>query len=120
MIFSSGDVCDAFYLVILGQVKPDVSGRSGLEKVIEPEYFWRVLHKLEAESLITIEKRDVRVLHVQGLAHYGSHSQNPTSPSLEGRHVGRSLRNSNTLHLDLLIGIYTTYGVFYFLFVCRI
>lgn len=54
MIFSSGDVCDAFYLVILGQVKPDVSGRSGLEKVIEPEYFWRVLHKLEAESLITI------------------------------------------------------------------
>jgi CRP-like cAMP-binding protein len=39
---------------------------------LTPEYFSRVLHELEAEGLIAIDKRDVRILDVQGLANYGS------------------------------------------------
>lgn len=37
-----------------------------------PEYFSRVLHELEAEGLIAIDKRDVRILDVQRLTDYGS------------------------------------------------
>jgi CRP-like cAMP-binding protein len=40
---------------------------------LTPEYFSRVLHELEAEGLIAIDKRDVRILDVQRLASYGSH-----------------------------------------------
>lgn len=40
---------------------------------LTPEYFSRVLHELEAAGLIAIDKRDVRILDVQGLANYGSH-----------------------------------------------
>jgi len=40
---------------------------------LTPEYFSRVLHELEAEGLIAIDKRDVRILDVQRLANYGSH-----------------------------------------------
>lgn len=40
---------------------------------LTPEYFSRVLHELEAEGLIAIDKRDVRILDVQGLANYGPH-----------------------------------------------
>ncbi|MDD2808288.1 Crp/Fnr family transcriptional regulator [Rhodoferax sp.] len=39
---------------------------------LTPEYFSRVLHELEAEGLIAIDKRDVRILDVQRLAHYGA------------------------------------------------
>lgn len=39
---------------------------------LTPEYFSRVLHELDAEGLIAIDKRDVRILDVQGLANYGS------------------------------------------------
>lgn len=35
MVFRTGDVCDAFYVVILGQVKLYVSAPNGQEKVIE-------------------------------------------------------------------------------------
>jgi CRP-like cAMP-binding protein len=40
---------------------------------LTPEYFSRVLHELEAEGLIEIDKRDVHILDVQRLANYGSH-----------------------------------------------
>jgi CRP-like cAMP-binding protein len=39
---------------------------------LTPEYFSRVLHELEAEGLINIEKRDIRIPNVQALARYGS------------------------------------------------
>jgi CRP-like cAMP-binding protein len=40
---------------------------------LTPEYFSRVLHELEAERLIEIDKREIRILDVQRLASYGSH-----------------------------------------------
>ena len=40
---------------------------------LTPEYFSRVLHELEAEGLIEIDKREIRILDVQRLASYGSH-----------------------------------------------
>ena len=40
---------------------------------LTPEYFSRVLHELEEESLIEIDKRDIHILDVQRLASYGSH-----------------------------------------------
>jgi CRP-like cAMP-binding protein len=39
---------------------------------LTPEYFSRVLHELEAERLIEIDKREIRILDVQRLASYGS------------------------------------------------
>lgn len=39
---------------------------------LTPEYFSRVLHELEAEGLIAIDKRDIRILDTQRLASYGS------------------------------------------------
>lgn len=40
---------------------------------LTPEYFSRVLHELEAEGLIEIDKRNVRILDIPRLARYGSH-----------------------------------------------
>lgn len=40
---------------------------------LTPEYFSRVLHELESEGLIEIDKREIRILDVQRLASYGSH-----------------------------------------------
>ena len=40
---------------------------------LTPEYFSRVLHELEAERLIEIDKREIRILDVKRLASYGSH-----------------------------------------------
>jgi CRP-like cAMP-binding protein len=40
---------------------------------LTPEYFSRVLHELEAEGLIEIDKRDVRILDLPRLSRYGSH-----------------------------------------------
>ena len=40
---------------------------------LTPEYFSRVLHELEAENLIEIDKREIHILDVQRLASYGSH-----------------------------------------------
>jgi len=40
---------------------------------LTPEYFSRVLHELETEHLIEIDKREIRILDVQRLAKYGSH-----------------------------------------------
>lgn len=39
---------------------------------LTPEYFSRVLHELEAQQLIIIDRRDIRILDVQKLADYGS------------------------------------------------
>lgn len=40
---------------------------------LTPEYFSRVLHELETEQLIEIDKRDIRILDVHRLASYGCH-----------------------------------------------
>ncbi|MGQ0709834.1 MAG: Crp/Fnr family transcriptional regulator [Rhodoferax sp.] len=40
---------------------------------LTPEYFSRVLHELESEGLIQIDKRDVRILDIERLSNYGSH-----------------------------------------------
>ena len=57
-------------LVVSLQVsKANVASRLSLT----PEYFSRVLHELEAQGLIAIDKRDIRVLDQQRLASYGSH-----------------------------------------------
>lgn len=37
---------------------------------LTPEYFSRVLHELEAEGLIQIDRRDIRILNTRGLASY--------------------------------------------------
>lgn len=37
---------------------------------LTPEYFSRVLHELETEGLVTIDKRDIRILDPQRLATY--------------------------------------------------
>jgi CRP-like cAMP-binding protein len=39
---------------------------------LTPEYFSRVLHQLESENLIEIDKREVRILDVRRLASYGT------------------------------------------------
>jgi CRP-like cAMP-binding protein len=40
---------------------------------LTPEYFSKVLHELEAEKLIEIDKRDIRIVDVTRLACYGAH-----------------------------------------------
>ena len=40
---------------------------------LTPEYFSRVLHQLESEGLIEIDRREIRILDVRRLASYGSH-----------------------------------------------
>lgn len=40
---------------------------------LTPEYFSRVLHELEEQGLIEIDKREIRILDVPRLAAYGSH-----------------------------------------------
>jgi CRP-like cAMP-binding protein len=40
---------------------------------LTPEYFSKVLHELEAEGLIEIDKRDIRIIDVQRLSDYGAH-----------------------------------------------
>jgi len=39
---------------------------------LTPEYFSRVLHELEAQQLITINRRDIRILDVKKLLGYGA------------------------------------------------
>ncbi|MDO8311007.1 MAG: Crp/Fnr family transcriptional regulator, partial [Sideroxyarcus sp.] len=39
---------------------------------LTPEYFSRVLHELEAQQLIAIDRRDIRILDVQKLVGYGA------------------------------------------------
>ena len=57
-------------LVVSLQVsKASVASRLSLT----PEYFSRVLHELEEQGLIAIDKRDIRVLDRKRLASYGSH-----------------------------------------------
>jgi len=40
---------------------------------LTPEYFSRVLRELEAQRLIQIDKREIRILDVQRLASFESH-----------------------------------------------
>jgi len=59
----------ATYTVALSASKATIASRLSLT----PEYFSRVLHELETAGLIEIHKREIRILDVQQLAHYGSH-----------------------------------------------
>lgn len=65
----NGIVTSGQVTVSLPVSKATVASRLSLT----PEYFSRVLHELEAEGLIEIDKREIRVLDVQRLANYGSH-----------------------------------------------
>lgn len=60
---STGEV----YTVSLPVSKATIASRLSLT----PEYFSKVLHELEAEKLIEIDKRDIRIIDAQRLAHYG-------------------------------------------------
>jgi CRP-like cAMP-binding protein len=59
----------AVFTVSLPVSKATLASRLSLT----PEYFSRVLHELEAEGLIEIDKRDVRILDLPRLSRYGSH-----------------------------------------------
>jgi len=63
-----GDPARATTLTVsLPVSKASVASRLSLT----PEYFSRVLHELETQGLIAIDKRDIRVFDVQRLAGYG-------------------------------------------------
>jgi len=64
-----GQVNTGVVTVSLPVSKATIASRLSLT----PEYFSRVLHELEAENLIQIDKREIRILDVQRLANYGSH-----------------------------------------------
>ena len=57
------------FTVYLPVSKATIASRLSLT----PEYFSRVLHELEAEKLIEIDKREIRILDVHRLATYGAH-----------------------------------------------
>jgi len=40
---------------------------------LTPEYFSRVAHEFEAQQLIAIDRRDIRILDVEKLLGYGAH-----------------------------------------------
>lgn len=56
------------YTVSLPVSKATIASRLSLT----PEYFSKVLHELEAEKLIEIDKRDIRIIDVPRLARYGA------------------------------------------------
>lgn len=55
------------FIVTLPVNKATLASRLSLT----PEYFSRVLHDLEAEGLIQIDKRDIRILDARRLSRYG-------------------------------------------------
>lgn len=55
------------FTVSLQVSKATVASRLSLT----PEYFSKVLHELEAQKLIEIDKRDIRIIDLARLAHYG-------------------------------------------------
>lgn len=57
------------YTISLPVSKATVASRLSLT----PEYFSKVLHELEAEKLIEIDKRDIRIIDLPRLAQYGVH-----------------------------------------------
>lgn len=57
------------FTVSLQVSKATVASRLSLT----PEYFSKVLHELEAQKLIEIDKRDIRIIDVEQLASYGAH-----------------------------------------------
>ncbi len=57
----------AAFTVSLPVSKATIASRLSLT----PEYFSKVLHELEAEMLIEIDKRDIRIIDVDRLARYG-------------------------------------------------
>ncbi len=55
--------------VLLPVSKATIASRLSLT----PEYLSRVLHQLESEGLIKIQRREIRLLDVRRLARYGTH-----------------------------------------------
>ena len=47
---------------------------------LTPQYFSKVLHELESQKLIVIDKRDIRIIDVTRLACYGNHLSLGLSP----------------------------------------
>lgn len=61
-------VNQGIFTVSLPVSKATIASRLSLT----PEYFSRVLHELEAERLIEIDKREIRILDARRLASYGA------------------------------------------------
>jgi CRP-like cAMP-binding protein len=59
------------FVVSLSVSKATLASRLSLT----PEYFSRVLHELESQGLIEIDKRDIRILDARRLSSYGLHLQ---------------------------------------------
>ncbi|MEI8324449.1 MAG: Crp/Fnr family transcriptional regulator [Betaproteobacteria bacterium] len=66
-IQSDDCVMGEVFTVSLPVSKATVASRLSLT----PEYFSKVLHELEAEKLIEIDKRDIRIIDMPRLARYG-------------------------------------------------
>ncbi len=60
-------IAEPGFTVSLQVSKATVASRLSLT----PEYFSKVLHELEAQKLIEIDKRDIRIIDLARLAHYG-------------------------------------------------
>jgi CRP-like cAMP-binding protein len=63
------DATEQTFTVSLPVSKATIASRLSLT----PEYFSKVLHELEQEKLIEIDKRDIRIIDVPRLARYGVH-----------------------------------------------
>ena len=66
---TSNNTAQEAFTVSLPVSKATVASRLSLT----PEYFSKVLHELEAQKLIEIDKRDIRIIDVTRLACYGVH-----------------------------------------------
>ena len=66
---TSNNTAQETFTVSLPVSKATLASRLSLT----PEYFSKVLHELEAQKLIEIDKRDIRIIDVTRLACYGVH-----------------------------------------------
>lgn len=66
---TSNNTAQETFTVSLPVSKATVASRLSLT----PEYFSKVLHELEGQKLIEIDKRDIRIIDVTRLACYGVH-----------------------------------------------
>lgn len=66
---SENSMAGEIFTVSLPVSKATLASRLSLT----PEYFSKVLHELEAEKLIEIDKRDIRIIDLPRLACYGVH-----------------------------------------------
>lgn len=64
--------CGAFWRVHRSSVACRPMSCCASRLSLTPEYFSRVAHELEAQQLIAIDRRDIRILDVEKLLGYGA------------------------------------------------